>query len=111
MANVPTFAQWLCLTDDERAQLLSSWNAYAGEGETLVRDVMDRRQAEYAQLKGVTITGPGVYHCGEWIWPVIPNVLHRSSCTQCPEPRRRAPERVTATMRRLRAFHAVRPTE
>ena len=67
MANVPTFAQWLCLTDDERAQLLSSWNAYAGEGETLVRDVMDRFQAEYGQLKGVTISGPGVYHCGEWI--------------------------------------------
>ena len=67
MAKEPSLTQWLSLTDEERAQLLGSWNAYAGEGETLLRDVIDRFQAEYGRLKGVTITGPGVYHCGEWI--------------------------------------------
>jgi hypothetical protein len=29
--------------------------------------VFDRFQAAYGQIKGVTIDGPGIYHCGEWI--------------------------------------------
>ena len=36
---LPTFAEWLELSDGERREIQSRWNAYGGEGHQLVSDV------------------------------------------------------------------------
>ena len=67
MSAVPTWLEWLALTDPERREIQSRWNAYGGEGHELVSAVAADFKAKYGDLPGVVVNGPGVYHGGDWV--------------------------------------------
>jgi hypothetical protein len=64
---MPTFAEWLSLSDAERANTASGWNAYGGEGREILIEVTEDFRAKYGNIPGVEITGFGVYHGGSWV--------------------------------------------
>ena len=64
---LPTFAEWLALSDRERREIQSRWNTYGGEGIDLVSDVAADFRAKYGHIPGVEVDGPGVYHGGAWV--------------------------------------------
>jgi hypothetical protein len=66
-APPPTFAEWLAMSDDERARAEQGWNPYAGEGFELVSEIGRDLGAKCADLAGLEIDGPGVYHGGYWV--------------------------------------------
>lgn len=67
MANVPALAEWLTLSDHERAEIKERWNPYGGEGFGLVDAITSDFRAKYGHLPGLQIDGPGVYHGGQWV--------------------------------------------
>lgn len=62
----PSLSEWIALSEDERIRRLAAFNAYAGEGEELVKRITDRFREEFGRLPDVTIDGPGIYHGGSW---------------------------------------------
>jgi hypothetical protein len=64
---VPTFVEWLALSDRERREIQSRWNTYGGEGEELVADIAADFRAKYGHIPGIEVDGPGVYHGGSWV--------------------------------------------
>jgi len=64
---LPTLSGWMELSDDERARVLSSLNAYAGEGDTLIKQIADRFRDEFGHLDGLDVGGHGIYHGGSWV--------------------------------------------
>jgi len=64
---VPTFEEWLELTDSERAQIQGGWNVYGGEGAEIVTRASDDFRAKFGHLPGLSVAGPGVYHGGAWV--------------------------------------------
>jgi hypothetical protein len=67
MSPVPTLAEWLKLSDHERAEEKERWNPYGGEGFGLVEEITSDFRAKYGHLRGLHIEGPGVYHGGQWV--------------------------------------------
>jgi hypothetical protein len=65
--GVPTFAEWLKLSDHERAEVKERWNPYGGQGFGLVEEITSDFRAKYGHLPDLQITGPGVYHGGQWV--------------------------------------------
>lgn len=65
--GVPTFAEWLKLSDHERAEVKERWSPYGGEGFGLVEEVTSDFRVKYGHLPGLQIAGPGVYHGGQWV--------------------------------------------
>jgi len=65
--TLPTIDEWLELSERERVQRVAALNAYAGEGEELLRIAVDRFRKDFGHLKGLKISGPGVYHGGSWV--------------------------------------------
>jgi hypothetical protein len=65
--DMPGIQEWLELSEPERSRRLASLNAYAAEDEALLKEIADRFRHEYAHLRGVQITGLGVYHGGSWV--------------------------------------------
>jgi hypothetical protein len=65
--QVPTFEEWLALTESERAQIQAGWNAYGGEGAEIVARAADDFRAKFGHLPGLSVSGPGVYHGGSWV--------------------------------------------
>ena len=77
---MPTFAEWLKLSDDERAALQERWNPYGGEGFGLVEEITADFGANYGHLPNLHIEGPGVYHGGQWVIGLrVPFVFDRRS--------------------------------
>jgi hypothetical protein len=64
---VPTFAEWLTLSDHDRQQILSRWNPYGGEGGELVTQIADDFRTKYGTLPRLNVRGIGVYHGGQWV--------------------------------------------
>jgi hypothetical protein len=64
---LPTFAEWLALSDGEQVEIQSRWNPYGGEGQELVSDIAADFRAKYGHIPGVEVDGPGVYHGGDWV--------------------------------------------
>jgi hypothetical protein len=65
--GVPTLAEWLKLSDHERAAVKERWNPYGGQGFVLVDEITSDFRARYGHLPGLHIEGPGVYHGGQWV--------------------------------------------
>jgi hypothetical protein len=65
--RIPTFAEWLALSDAERRNEASRWNAYAGEGHEIVTEVTEDFRVKYGAIPGVDVTGLGIYHGGDWV--------------------------------------------
>ena len=69
--RIPTFAEWLSLSDAERANEAARWNTYGGEGSEIVAAVTEDFRAKYGNLSGVERIVFGVYHGGSWVIGVI----------------------------------------
>lgn len=67
MAELPTLDDWLALPEEQRCRLVDSWSAYTGQGEELLRKIVERFKSEYGHLRGLAVQGIGVYHCGYWV--------------------------------------------
>jgi hypothetical protein len=65
--EVPSLEEWLDLPEAERIRRAGALNPYAGEGVDLIRQVADRFRVEFGHLRGLEITGPGLYHGGSWV--------------------------------------------
>jgi hypothetical protein len=65
--RIPTFAEQLALSDAERRNEASRWNAYAGEGHEIVAEVTEDFRVKYGTIPGVDVTGLGIYHGGDWV--------------------------------------------
>jgi hypothetical protein len=65
--GIPTFAEWLSLSDAERRHETERWNAYGGEGGEIVAAITEDVRAKYGKIPGVEVTGFGVYHGGSWV--------------------------------------------
>ena len=63
----PTFAEWVAMSDDERRRVIDRWNPYGGEGLELLNQITEDFRAKYGHLRGIDITGPAVYHGGQWV--------------------------------------------
>jgi len=57
---------WLELTEDERTSRVAAFNAYAGEGGELVKQIADRLREKLRHFRDVTVDGGGIYHGGSW---------------------------------------------
>lgn len=65
--GVPTLAEWLKMSDHERATVQERWNPYGGQGGALVAEITSDFRAKYGHLPGLQVDGPGVYHGGSWV--------------------------------------------
>ena len=65
--DVPTPAEWLELSDQQRAKVIERWNPYGGQGFALVEAVTADFRERYGHLPRLQINGPGVYHGGSWV--------------------------------------------
>jgi hypothetical protein len=63
----PSFDEWLALSERERRDMQSRWNAYGGQGHDLVAAVTADFRSKYGHLPQLQINGPGVYHGGYWV--------------------------------------------
>ena len=85
-----TFEEWLRLSDEQRREVASKWNPYAGEGDDIVAAAAERFRQRFASSSGVEVRH-GVYHGGEWIIGVtVPLVFDNRGM---PESFRRRPGR------------------
>jgi hypothetical protein len=74
-----TFDEWLRLSDDQRREVASKWNPYAGEGEEIVAAAAERFGQRFASDAGVKVRH-GVYHGGDWtIGVTVPFVFDDGS--------------------------------
>jgi len=65
--TLPTISDWLKFSEQERVQRVAALNPYAREGEELLGGVVERFRKDFGHLKGLKISGPGVYHGGSWV--------------------------------------------
>src|SRR6185503_7335875 len=65
--SVPTLEQWKLLSDLERAELMSKWDTYGGEGKELVNDIAAEVRNRYGKLREVKVGTPGIFHGGSWV--------------------------------------------
>jgi len=66
MKKIPEFDNWKKMSDEERRNCQHEWNAYAGEGESLVKQIRAQFCEEYKDIPNLTIDGIGIYHGGAW---------------------------------------------
>jgi hypothetical protein len=65
--RIPTFAEWLGLSDLERSNEASRWNTYGGEGSEIVAAATEDFRAKYGNIPGLRLVEFGVYHGGDWV--------------------------------------------
>ena len=75
--TVPTFSQWLALSEQERFDQLSHW-AYREEARSLMERIAEDFRANYRHLNGLGVNGVGIHHGGTWVIDVnVPFVFDR----------------------------------
>jgi hypothetical protein len=65
--GVPTFDQWLRLSEKERAHEVARLNGYDGVGAALIEHIAERFREEFGHLPGIQIDGPGIPQGGGWV--------------------------------------------
>jgi hypothetical protein len=65
--ELPSIEQWRAMSDTDRRAWLESWNAYAGEGYSLIQEIAREFASVYGHLKGLELLGAGVYHGGDYV--------------------------------------------
>jgi hypothetical protein len=58
----PSINDWPIVSEQERVQRVAALNPYAGEGSDLLEVGVDLFWKNFGHLKGLQISGPGVYH-------------------------------------------------
>ena len=63
-----SFTKWLKLSNLERAEIMSKWNVYEGDGEEIVLNVIREFKKKYGIIEKVKIHDHGgIYHGGVWV--------------------------------------------
>lgn len=64
---VPTFDQWLSLSEKEREHEIAQLNIYDGEGAALLERISERFREASGLLTNVQVDGPGIPQGGGWV--------------------------------------------
>jgi len=72
--NIKNFKDWVSLSPREQERVYNSWNKYAGEGESIVREACDLFKKKYGESDDVLDVNCGIYHGGDWIIDVVMRV-------------------------------------
>jgi hypothetical protein len=65
--EVPSWDEWINLTEEERWDIHFTWNVYAGDGEAIARKVLAKFKEEYRHIPKLKIGDwIGIYHGGTW---------------------------------------------
>jgi hypothetical protein len=72
---VPTFDEWLRLSESERERVVDQLSGYDGVGDDLIGQVANRFREEFGHLPGISIDGPGIPHGGGWAIGVTHDVI------------------------------------
>jgi hypothetical protein len=64
MTKKAKYEDWLSMSDEERNQIIRSWNPYEGEGREIVEKAFERFKESFGKPKGVLDLHCGLYHGG-----------------------------------------------
>jgi hypothetical protein len=73
--TVPTFEEWLNLTEDERERQMGQLNGYDGVGEALMTRIVECFREEFGHLPGIAVGGPSTPQGGGWAIDVFHDMI------------------------------------
>jgi hypothetical protein len=74
LGRPPSLQEWKALPESERKHIVPTWNAYSGEGEPLLSQIVEEFRQEYGNVRGLSITGLANYH-GSLVIAVRTNLI------------------------------------
>jgi hypothetical protein len=67
MTKKTEYENWLSMSDEERNQIIRSWNPYEGDGHEILEKAFERFKESFGKPKGVLHLHCGLYHGGMFI--------------------------------------------
>ena len=65
--SIVNYDKWLTMSDEERSDLIHSWNPYEGEGSAILKQSFEKFKKIYGGIKGIQNLHCGLYHGGSLI--------------------------------------------